>query len=444
MMLSRGVCRAANASRSFSAATRVVLVDGCRTPFQMSGTGYNDLMAQDLGRIALRGLLDRHPQLDPAKIDNVLMGTVIQDCKTSNIAREAALSAGIPDTVPAFTVTLACISSNVAMSNASNLIKAGQAEIVIASGTETMSDVPIRHSKNMRKMMLASQKVKSPAGWLKLLQKFKMKDLTPELPAIAEFSTNETMGHSADRLASKFGVTRGEQDQFALRSHQLGAKALKNELKSELLEVGVPPKFAAIDTDNGCRPEFLEAKMDKLKPAFIKPHGTVTAANASYLTDGASALLLMSESKAKELGYAADVELKDYIYTAQDPKEQLLLGPAYATAKLLAKNKLTLNDIDVIEFHEAFAAQVLANLRALESEKFCTQSIGVGSAVGSMPMERFNTLGGSLSLGHPFGATGCRIATTAANRLRREDKKLALIAACAAGGQAVAMLLERQ
>jgi len=409
----------------------------------MSGTGYNELMAVDLGRLAIRGLLDRNPQLDPGAIDNVLMGTVIQECKTSNIAREAALSAGIPDKVPAFTVTLACISSNVAMSNASNLIKAGQADIVIASGTETMSDVPIRYSKKMRKVMLASQKSKSALKTFTMFWNAKSELMNPELPAIAEFSTNETMGHSADRLASMFNVTREEQDQFALRSHHNGAKALQNELKDELLSVGAPPKFEAITTDNGCRAESSIEKLRTLKPAFVKPHGTVTAANASYLTDGASAVLMMSESKAKQLGYRTDVELKDYIYVGCDPKEQLLLGPAYATARILAKNKLTLKDISVIEFHEAFAAQVLANLRALESHKFCTETIGVAGAVGSMTLERFNTLGGSLSLGHPFGATGCRIATTAANRLRRENGKYALIAACAAGGQAVAMLLER-
>jgi len=409
----------------------------------MSGTGYNEFMAVDLGRLALRGLLDRNPQLDPGSIDNVQMGTVIQDCKTSNIAREAALSAGIPEKVPSFTVTLACISSNVAMSNGSNLIKAGQADIVIASGTETMSDVPIRYSQKMRKFMLASQKVKDKVKLATMAWKVKGELLKPELPAIAEFSTNETMGHSADRLASKFNVTREEQDQFALRSHINGARALQNELKDELLAVGAPPKFDAITTDNGCRAESSIEKLRTLKPAFVKPHGTVTAANASYLTDGASAVLMMSESKAKQLGFRTDVELKDYIYVGCDPKEQLLLGPAYATARILAKNKLTLKDIAVIEFHEAFAAQVLACLRALESQKFCTEHIGVAGAVGSMPMERFNTLGGSLSLGHPFGATGCRIATTAANRLRREDGKYALLAACAAGGQAVAMLLER-
>jgi len=408
----------------------------------MSGTGYSELIAQDLGRMALRGLLDRNPQLNPGEIDQVLMGTVIQESRTSNIARESSMAAGIPDSVPGFTVTLACISSNVAMSTASNQIKAGQADVVIASGTETMSDVPIRFSREMRKRMLASTKIKNPRGYLKLLKGLKLAHLAPETPAIAEFSTGETMGHSADRLAAAFGVTRQEQDDFALRSHHLGAKGLESELKEELIPVGVPPKFEVIDTDNGCRGDSKMEKLQSLKPAFIKPHGTVTAANASYLTDGASAMLMMSESKAKSLGYTPSVELKDYMYVGCDPKEQLLLGPAYATARLLAKHNLTLKDIDVFEFHEAFAAQILANLRALESSKFCTESIGVKAAVGSMPMERFNIHGGSLSLGHPFGATGVRIATTCSNRLKRENGKLGLIAACAAGGQAVAMLLE--
>jgi acetyl-CoA acyltransferase len=372
------------------------------------------------------------------------MGTVIQESRTSNIARECSLAAGIPNSVPSFTVTLACISSNVAMATGVDLIQTGKSDIVIASGTETMSDVPIRFSKPIRARMLASRKVKGAMGYLGLLKGLKLGNLAPELPAIAEFSTGEIMGHSADRLAAMFSVSRLEQDQFALRSHLNAAKALSDgTLKQEIFPTRVPPSMKVIEVDNGVRGDSTEEKMAKLKAAFVKPHGTVTAANSSFTTDGASATLLMSEKKALELGYQPKAYFFDTMFTSQDPKDELLLGPAYATARLLQKHNLKLKDISVFEFHEAFAAQILANLRALESTKFCTERAKVKEVVGTIPMDKFNIHGGSLSLGHPFGATGCRLATTAAHRLERENGDFALIAACAAGGQAVATLLRR-
>lgn len=423
---------------------KVVLVEGVRIPFATSGTAYKSLSSHDLGRMALSGLITR-TGLNPTSIDRIIMGTVIQEPKTSNVARESALGAGIPNSVPCHTVTMACISSNQAISTGVDLIRTGQADIIVASGTETMSDVPIRFSRPIRQKLIAATKVKNPAGYLKLLAGISLKDLAPEAPAIAEFSTGETMGRSADRLAAAFGVTRREQDELAVRSHKLAADALeKGLLKDELVTVRPAPTFEPFEVDNGVRGDSSLEKLSTLKPAFIKPHGTVTAGNASFLTDGASATLLMTEEKAKELGYKPKAYLKDYIYVGQDPKEELLLGPAYATARILDRNGLGLKDVDVFEFHEAFAAQIGANLKALESDKFCTEKIGrKGGKVGTIPLEKFNTLGGSLSLGHPFGATGCRLVTTAANRLRREDGKFALVAACAAGGLGHAMLIER-
>lgn len=420
---------------------KVVLVDGCRIPFLRSGTEYQDLMAYDLGRMAIAGLLKRN-SINLVDIDRVIMGIVIQEVKTSNIARESALGAGIPKSVPAHTVTMACISSNQAISTGVDLIKTGQAEMIVAGGTETMSDVPIRFQRVMRKKFLAATKYKSPLDFLQFFKGFKLKHLAPEAPSITEFSTNETMGQSADRLAAAYGVSREDQDRFALRSHQNAHKAFEDgHLTKEVLPTTPSPKFKVVERDNGIRGNSTYEKLSKLRPAFIKPHGTITAGNASFLTDGASATLIMSEKKAKELGLKPIAELVDYTYVSQDPKEELLLGPAYATPKLLKKAGLKKEDVAVWEFHEAFAGQILANLNALNSKKFMAKS-GF-EPFGDIPMDKFNLWGGSLSIGHPFGATGARLVTTAANRLHAEDGEYALIAACAAGGQGHAMLIRR-
>jgi len=419
----------------------IVLVDAVRTPFLMSGTGFNDMMPHDLARVALRGLMNK-TQLPVEEVDQVVMGTVIQEVKTSNVAREAMLGAGFSDRTPAHTVTLACISSNVAISNCMGLIATGQADVCIAGGTETMSDVPIRFSRNVRKAMLASRKVKSPLGMLGLVGGLKMKDLAPELPGVTEFSTNETMGASADRLASRFGVSREEQDAYALRSHTLAAAAQEAGNLSDVIPVKVPNKPKYITKDNGIRVAD-PAKLASLRPAFVKPHGTVTAANASYLTDGASACLIMSEEKALQMGYKPLAYLRDVSFVSQDPKEQLLLGPAYATPAVLAKAGLDISDIDVFEFHEAFAGQILANLNAMDSDAFCTEYMGLKGKIGHPDMDKFNLWGGSLSVGHPFGATGTRLAYQTAMRLHEEDGQFGLVAACAAGGQGVGMVIER-
>jgi len=408
----------------------------------MSGTDYKDLMPHDLARAALTGLL-RRTNVPLEAVGHVVFGTVIQEVKTSNIAREASLGAGFPQNIPAHTVTMACISSNVAITSGIGLLTSGYCDAVIAGGVEFMSDVPIRHSRRMRKQMLALNKSKTlaqrlpiffnmlqPAAWM------------PELPAVAEFSTNETMGHSADRLCAAFAVSRREQDEYAFRSHSLAKKAADEGLLSDVLTYKVPGRTDAVKVDNGIRPSSIE-KMSQLKPAFIKPHGTVTAANASFLTDGGSACLLMTEEKALELGYKPKAYLRHYIYVSQDPKDQLLLGPAYAIPRILSKAGLTLADIDVFELHEAFAGQVLANLKALDSDYFTQQYMGLKGKFGVPPMEKLNAWGGSLSIGHPFGATGVRLVTTCANRLAHNNGQYALLAACAAGGQAHAMIVER-
>lgn len=405
----------------------------------MGGTTYKDYLAVDLGRFAIKGLLTK-TALDPALIDYLYFGTVIQEPRTSNIAREAGFGAGLPISVPSHTVTQACISANQAITTGAEKILAGQADIVVAGGAETFSDVPIRFSKPIRSRLLGLGKAmkKGPLGALGLLKGLTLKDLAPEAPAIANYTTGEVMGHSSDRLAQRFGVSRADQDEFCVMSHQRAAKAHADGMyKDEIVPVD------GNVTENGVKGDTTVEKVSKLKPAFVKPHGTHTAANSSYLTDGAAATLIMSEEKALQLGFTPKAYLRTWTYVGVDPFEELLLGPTFATQKVLSQMGLSLQDIGVIEFHEAFAGQVLANIAAMASEKFAAERLPGGKPVGRFDFEKMNTLGGSLSLGHPFGATGSRLVATASNRLQREGQKYALIAACADGGLAHACILER-
>merc|ERR1719210_2775588 len=364
-------------------------------------------MPHDLQRMAMVGLFNK-TGVDPKLVEYVCIGTVIQEVKTSNIAREAALGAGISDRIPAHTVTMACISSNQAITTCLGMMYAGVYDICLAGGVEFMSDVPIRHSRKMRQWMLSMNKAKGPAKQLGMLAKIRPNFFAPELPAIAEFSTNETMGHSADRLAAAFDVSRQEQDDFARRSHGNAAMAQEKGHLSDLIPVKVPKVKNMVTKDNGIRPSSPE-QMAKLKAAFVKPQ--------AYL--------------------------RQFVYVSQDPKDQLLLGPAYATPTVLNRAGLKMSDIDVFEYHEAFAGQLLANINALDSDYFCQNYLGLKEKVGRIPMEKLNNWGGSLSIGHPFGATGVRLAMHTANRLVKEDGKYGMIAACAAGGQGVGMIVER-
>ncbi len=420
-----------------------VIVDGGRIPFQRSGTEYKKLMAYDLGRMAIEGLIGRSA-INGEDLDRVIMGTVIQEVNTSNVARESALGAGIPNSVPAHTVTQACISSNQAITSAVELIRSGQSKIILAGGTETMSDIPIRFRKKFRQKLLDARKYKSISDFLKFFKGLRPSHLLPEIPSISEFTTGETMGESCDRMAAHFGISRKAQDEYALRSHQLATKATNEGLlDQELLPAATPPDFDPIKHDNTFREDTSMEKLEQLSPAFIKPHGTITAGNSSALTDGASASLIMEKETALDRGLKPKAILRGYTYVAQDPEDELLLGPAYATPKVLDMMGLQLSDIDVFEFHEAFAGQILTVLKALNSDKFAKEKLSRDKKVGEIPMDKFNCWGGSLSLGHPFGATGVRLVTTAANCLHHEDGQLALVAACAAGGQGHAIILER-
>lgn len=419
----------------------IVLVDGVRTPFLLSGTDYAKLMPHELAKQALSGILKK-TGIPKDVIDYVIYGTVMQEVRTSNIAREAALAAGYSDKTPAHTVTMACISSNVAMTSAIGLINSGIYETIVCGGVEFMSDIPIRHSRKMRNLLLKANKAKTLQQRLALLASIRPDYFVPDLPSIAEFSSGETMGHSADRLAAAFGATRKEQDDFALRSHTKAQEAANKGWLTDIIPFQLPGVAKTVEKDNGIRVSSPE-KLASLKPAFIKPHGTITAANASFLTDGASACIITTESKAKELGLKPKAYLRNFLYVSQDPIDQLLLGPAYGTPQILDKAGLTPKEIDVWEFHEAFAGQILANLKALDSDWFAQNFMNRKSKVGAPDINKFNNWGGSLSIGHPFAATGVRLAMHTANRLIREDGQFGLVAACAAGGQGVAMILER-
>ena len=421
----------------------VVLIDGCRTPFLKANSHFANMTSYDLARLALKGLACK-TRLDPDLVDRVILGTVISNFTTSNVAREALLGSGLSVKTPAFTVTQACISANVAISSGAELIEAGRARAVVAGGTESMSDIPIRYRKKFRQKLIASQKYKKPWDYLGFLKGLRPKDLLPEIPSITEFSTGRTMGQDCDRLAARIGVTRREQDAFAARSHQAAAHATRDGLLDpEITPVRIPPSFEHIHEDNGIRGDSTPESLARLRPAFVKPFGTITAGNASFLTDGAAAVLIMNAAVAQAQGYQPKAWIRYDGFSAQDPGEELLLGPAYAVADLLNKSGMTLEDIDVFELHEAFAGQVLANLKCLASDDFARANLNRERAVGEIPMEKLNVHGGSLSLGHPFGATGARLATTAANRLIREKGRYALVAACAAGAMGHAMILER-
>lgn len=417
----------------------VVVVDGCRIPFATQSSIYNDEIAVDLQRLAIKGLLTKSA-VSKDVIDYVICGTVIQELKTSNIAREAAINAGLPNNICAHTVTMACISSNAAICNGAEKILSNQADVVIAGGVDTFSAVPINLSRQTRQKLIQLPKVQKKGGVLgvvKHISKNLSKDFKLEFPAIANYTTGEVMGVSSDRLSANFGVSREDQDAFAVRSHLNAAKAHEDGFYNDEIV-----SYKGSIEENGVKADASIEKISKLKPAFIKPHGTHTAANSSFLSDGASASLIMSEDKALELGFKPLAYLRDWSFKACDPFEELLLGPTYCTQDILKRTSLQMSDVGVFEIHEAFAGQILSNLTAMSSQKFADEKFN-GNKVGSVDMDKLNTKGGSLSLGHPFGATGSRLVTTASRRLQQEGERFALIAACADGGLGHACILER-
>ncbi len=422
--------------------SKVAVVDSVRTPFMKSPGKALDMKAYDLGRLALTHIKQRHPFLE-SHCDQLVLGSVIQNAATSNIARECLLGAGWPVNIPAYSVTMACISANRAITNSVDAIQTGFAQVAVAGGVESLSDAPVRISHALKKTLMQAQKARGFKGYWKLFKAFKFRSLVPEAPAIAEFSTGLSMGQDADRLAAKFNISRQAQDEFALRSHQLAAAAWNaGQFDEEVCPIHLPPDFTPIEQDDTFYADSSMQKLGALKPVFVKPYGTITAGNASPITDGAAVSLLMSLDAAKSLKVKPKALVCGYNYSAQNPDGELLLGPAYTIPRLLNEAGLGIDDIDVFEIHEAFAGQVLANLAALKDKAFCQDTLGLKGVFGEIPMEKINTQGGSLSLGHPFGATGSRLLSSAVRRLQQSGGQYALISACAAGGLGNSILIK--
>ncbi|MGH7445835.1 MAG: acetyl-CoA C-acyltransferase, partial [Longimicrobiales bacterium] len=347
---------------------RVAIVDGCRTPFSKAGTYFRDMTPTQLGTVAVRELLSR-AELAPDQVDELVYGIVVPNIDAPNVAREVGLAAGIPPTKGAFTVSRACASANQAITSAADQIFRGHSDVVVAGGVEILSDVPMLLSKKLRDALLTASKAKTVMKRASVLAGIRPKDLVPRTPAIAEPSTGESMGESAERMAKENGITREAQDRWALRSHQLAQQGFADgRLKEEVVPTFIPPKYEDVaDVDNGIRGDTSLDKLASLKPVFDREYGTVTAGNASPLTDGASAVLLMSEEQAAALGYEPMGFIRSYAYSALDPGGQLLQGPAYAAPVALDRAGVSTQDIELWEMHEAFAAQVLSNLQALDS-----------------------------------------------------------------------------
>src|SRR6266852_4141621 len=426
-------------------SSRVAIVRGLRTPFAKSGTSFARLSALDLGKMAVTELIERSG-IDPATVQEVVFGNVIPSVKAPNIAREIVLGTGLPRKLPGYTVGKACASSNQAITSAADLIFRGYAEVVVAGGSESLSDIPILFSKNFSDALVGASKQKSIGGKLGSFSKIRPKDLAPDAPAIAESTTGLSMGESAEKMAKENHISREAQDRFALQSHQRAAAATASgRFKNEVMTVVVPPSYeTVVETDNLIRADTTLEALSKLRPVFDRKYGTITAGNSSPLTDGAAAVLLMSEEKAKASGFKPIGFLKSYAYAATDPFDQLLQGPVFALPVALERAGLTLKDIGVIEMHEAFAAQVLSNIQWMGSKKIAQEKLGRSEPAGDIDPEAINRTGGSIALGHPFGATGARIVTTVCNELQRTGEQYGLVTVCAAGGIGVAMVLERE
>jgi acetyl-CoA acyltransferase len=422
---------------------RVAIVAGCRTPFAKAGTAFRDLSALDLAKTCVRELVERSG-IDPAWVGAVVMGQVIPSIKAPNLGRETVLRAGLPVAVPGHMVNRACASANQAIADVASMILRGQIEAGIAGGAESLSDVPILHGQKMSRALVSASRARSFGGKLRAFAGIRPKDLVPESPAIAELSTGLTMGQSAEKMAQENRISRQEQDEIAYRSHLNAAAATADgRLGAETCPVFVPPAFGVIREDNLVRKDASREALAALPPVFDRRHGTVTAGNSSPLTDGAAAVLLMSEEKAKAEGYQPLALIRDWAVAAVDPAGQLLMGPGLAVPLCLERAGLRLGDMDLFEMHEAFAAQVASNLVALESDAWAQEHLGRGAALGKVDRDRLNVNGGSIALGHPFGATGARITLTLANEMKRRGAQLGLISVCAQGGMGFAMVLER-
>lgn len=411
---------------------RVAVIAGVRTPFAKAGTVLKDARAVDLARYAARELLER-TSLDGSEVDDVIFGQVVASPLVPNVAREVSLLPQFPKEIPAYSVNRACASSGQAVADAADAIAEGNANVVLAGGVESLSDIPILASRRLADILVEASKAKSLGARIRTFAKLRPKDLIPVAPAIAEPSTGETMGQSAEKMAKENHISRQEQDRWALRSHTLAARGTADGRLTAEIAPWLPSRAGAevVKQDNGIRTDTSLELMAKLKPVYDRRYGSVTAANASPLTDGASAVLLMSDAKARALGYEPLAYVRSYAVAAVDPGWQLLQAPIFAVPAALERAGIQWKDLGLIEIHEAFASQVLSNLQGFAAKGW------------EINEDIINVMGGSIAIGHPFGATGGRLVITLSNEMKRRDVQFGLISICAQGGMAIAMVLER-
>jgi len=423
-------------------SNRVVVLNAMRTPFVRSFGVFEHETALSLSIKVATELIARSG-VSADKIEECIWGVVVPQTKNANLAREIVLFAGLPNSIPGFTLNKACDSSLQSVEIAAQRIMLGQNELVLAGGVEVLSDVPVPFSDEARRFFIKVSKAKSLSAKLSLLKGVKAKWFLPVSPSITEPFTGLTMGQHAEVMAEKNNISRERQDQFSYQSHANASKAQEEHLlKDEVIPVwSGKDKSSFVDKDNLVRPETTVEALSKLKPAFDKKHGTITAGSSSALTDGASGALLASENFAKEHNLDALGYILDTVTVAVDPKDQLLIGPAYVIPKLLKRNNLSKDDIGVFEIHEAFAAQVLSCLDSMANEKFCKEKLNM-PCFGEIPAEKVNIQGGSIAIGHPFAATGTRLIGSALRIAARRKSRYAVVAICAAGGMAMGMLLE--
>ena len=421
---------------------RIAVVAGLRTPFAKQATAFHGVPAVDLGKIVVNELLKKH-DVDPQIIDQLIFGQVVQMPEAPNIAREIVLGTGMNVHTDAYSVSRACATSFQSTVNVVESIMAGFVDVGVAGGADSTSVAPIGVSKKLARTLLDLSKARSFGQKMSLIRQLKFKDILPVPPAVAEYSTGLSMGQTAEQMAKTHGITRAEQDALAHRSHTLATKSWQEgKLAGEVMSTHSEPYKSFIDKDNCIRENSELASYAKLKPVFDRKYGTVTAATSTPLTDGASAILLMREGRAKELGYKPLGYIRSYGFAAIDVWEDMLMGPSFASPIALKRAGMNLADLDLIEMHEAFAAQALANVKMFGSNKFAQTHLGQDKAIGEIDMDKFNVMGGSLAYGHPFAATGTRLIVQTLNELNRRGGGVGLTTACAAGGLGAAMIVE--
>jgi acetyl-CoA acyltransferase len=421
---------------------RIAVVAGLRTPFAKQATAFHGVPAVDLGKMVVNELISKH-DIDPQIIEQLVFGQVVQMPEAPNIAREIVLGTNMNVHTDAYSVSRACATSFQSAVNITESIMTGMIDVGIAGGADSTSVAPVGVTKNLAKTLLDITKTKTLGQKLSLIRRLGLKDLLPVAPAVAEYSTGLSMGQTAEQMAKTYSISREEQDALAHRSHTLATKSWQEgKLAGEVMVAHSEPYKSFIDKDNCIREDSILESYAKLRPVFDRKYGSVTAATSSPLTDGASAILLMREGRAKELGYKPLGYIKSYGFSAIDVWEDMLMGPSFATPIALERAGMELQDVDLIEMHEAFAAQALANVKMFSSQKFAQQHLARDKAIGNIDMDKFNVMGGSIAYGHPFAATGTRLIVQTLNELNRRGGGTGLTTACAAGGLGVAMIVE--